>query len=518
MSGLRTPIFIGAGRELRTIMTFLDKIKENFNRYKDRNAFFIGERFFTYGELDKVVRAIGNIIQSHVPGRQNQIGVITGDDLETYASILAIWFTRNIFVPLNPRNPVSRNLEIIKQAEIHTILTSGSYMDHPLKTRDTQIIGTKDPNLKSYLPVPDKGTHKDILYLLFTSGSTGIPKGVPISHENLDSFINAFISYGYKFTPDDRFLQIYDLSFDASFHCYTVPLVTGSCIFTVPQDEIKYLYALKLMKNHELTFVKMPPSTLAYLKPYFKSIRLEKLKYCLFGGEALDWTLVSSWSDCVPNTRIQNVYGPTEATINCLIYDWDKNRQDKQYNGIVSIGRPFGGNKALVADAHHNKIEQGQMGELYVGGSQITPGYWKNPAKNKKSFIEIEYNHKKGRFYRTGDLAIIDQDGDFLFCGRIDEQVQIDGFRVELGEIEHHARKFRKGGNVAVIAVPGKQQTMEIHLFIETISLKKDELKKYLESKLPVYMQPVKIHTIKEFPKSTGGKVNKKELERMLIA
>jgi D-alanine--poly(phosphoribitol) ligase subunit 1 len=499
-------------------MFFLDKIYENFDRFKDRNAFFIGEKFFTYGDLDKVVRVTGNLIQSNIPGRQNPIGVITTDDLETYGSILAIWFTRNIFVPLNPRNPVSRNMEIIKQAGIHVILTSGTTDDHPLKTKDIAIIGTKEQNVKSYLPVSDKGTPEDILYLLFTSGSTGIPKGVPISRENLDSFISAFITYGYEFTPEDRFLQIYDLSFDASVHCYTVPLVTGSCIYTVPQDEIKYLFALKLMKNHELTFVKMPPSTLAYLRPYFKSIWLEKLKYCLFGGEALDWTLVSSWADCVPNAWIQNVYGPTEATINCLIYNWNKSRQDKQYNGIVSIGKPFGSNKALVADAHHNNVEPGRMGELYVAGSQITPGYWKNPGRNKKSFIELEYNHKKERFYRTGDLAIVDPDGDFLFCGRVDEQVQIDGFRVELGEIEHHARKYLKGCNVAAIAVPGKQNTLEIHLFVENMKAKIDELRKYLESKLPEYMQPAKIHAIQEFPKSTGGKVNKKELGRILKA
>lgn len=493
-------------------MSFLDKIHENLVRFKDRNAFFIEERYFTYGELGDAVNKVQNLLQKNVIGRQNTIGIITNNDLEAYASIIAAWFTRNIFVPINPRNPVQRNLEIIKQAGVHTVLTSGETTDHPLKSKGITIIGTKDPNVRSYIPVPDKGTDADIVYLLFTSGSTGKPKGVPINRKNLDSFVNSFISYGYEFSPDDRFLQIYDLSFDASVHCYTVPLVTGSCIYTVPQDEIKYLYALKLMKNHDLTFVKMPPSTLAYLRPYFKSIRLEKLKYSLFGGEALDGKLVNSWSDCIPNARIQNVYGPTEATINCLIYDWDKNRQDKQYNGIVSIGKPFGQNIAFVAGRQHIIVEPGRMGELYVAGSQITPGYWKNPGKNKTAFVELEYNHKKERFYRTGDLAIVDKDGDFLYCGRMDEQVQIDGFRVELGEIEHHAREFLKGNNVAAVAVPGSQQTLEIHLFIENITVKKDELKKHLESRLPAYMQPAKIHTVKEFPKSAGGKINKKEL------
>jgi amino acid adenylation domain-containing protein len=499
-------------------MSFLKHIVENFIRFKDRNAFYIGESFFTYGELERATRSIASIILKNIKGKQNTIGVITYDSLQTYASIFAIWLTRNIFVPLNPRNPAARNVEIIKQAGINSILTSEMVTEISLENDNTKIFSTKKPVKDLLASLPDEGKDDDILYLLFTSGSTGVPKGVPINLKNLGSFVNAFISHGYEFTPEDRFLQIYDLSFDASIHCYTVPLVTGSCIFTVPQDEIKYLFALKLMKNHELTFIKMPPSTLSYLRPYFNNIRLEKLRYCLFGGEALDNNLVSSWSDCVPNASIQNVYGPTEATINCLIYNWDKSRQEKQFNGIVAIGKPFGSNMAMVVDKNHNKAETGEIGELYVAGSQITPGYWNNPVKNRESFIELEVNHKNERFYKTGDLSKVDKDGDFLFCGRIDEQVQIDGFRVELGEIEHHAREFLKISNVAAVAVRGRQQTLEIHLFTENTEAKIDELRRHLESRLPVYMQPVKIHNIKEFPKSSGGKINKKELRRRLGA
>src|SRR4030043_492478 len=437
-------------------MSFLKHIDENFNRFKDRNAFYIGESFFTYAELDRATRSIASIILKNIKGKQNTIGVITYDSLQTYASILAIWLTRNIFVPLNPRNPAARNAEIIKQAGISSILTSEMIPEISLENDNTKIFSTKKPAKDLLASLPDEGKDDDILYILITSCSTGVPKGVPINLKNLGSFVNAFISHGYEFTPEDCFLQIYDLSFDASIHCYTVPLVTGSSIFTVPQDEIKYLFALKLMKNHDLTFIKMPPSTLSYLRPYFNNIRLEKLRYCLFGGEALD--------------------------------------------------------------KNHNKVETGEIGELYVAGFQITPGYWNNPVKNRESFIELEVNHKNERFYKTGDLSIVDKDGDFLFCGRIDEQGQIDGFRVELGEIEHHARESLKISNVAAVAVRGRKQTLEIHLFTENTEVKIDELRRHLESRLPAYMQPVKIHNIKEFPKSSGGKVNKQELRRRLGA
>ncbi len=499
-------------------MPFLDTILKNFDRYSNRNAFCIKEKFYTYGELGLKVWNIISLIKSKSNSRQKTIGIITNDNLETYASILATWFTGNIFVPLNPLNPEARNNDIIRMAGITNIMTSEIFPDFLKKADDIMIFDTKN-TVKNH-SVPEQLTYNnnnnDFLYLLFTSGSTGIPKGVPVSLKNLDSFIHSFISCGYEFIPDDRFLQIYDLSFDGSIPCYVVPLVTGSCIYTVPQDEIKYIYALKLMRDHDLTFVKMPPSTFAYLKPYFDKIRLEKVKYCLLGGEPLDNSLVSDWISCIPNARIYNVYGPTEATIICLIYEWIKDKQDKQYSGVVAIGRPIGENKVLILDQNQKSVAGGQIGELYLAGCQITTGYWKNPEKNKESFFELEYNHKIERFYKTGDLAMVDEDGDHLFCGRIDEQVQIDGFRVEMGEIEKHARDFLKDSNVVAVSFQGTQKTTQIHLFIENARVKMNDLKKYLESKLPVYMLPEKIHNIDIFPKSAGGKINKAELKKLV--
>jgi len=488
----------------------------NFDRYSGRNALCIKERFYTYDDLQKMVWSITKLIKTEIPGRQNTIGVITNDEIETYASILATWFTGNIFVPLNPRNPAARNNEIIKIAGIKCIMTSDTSDIHSWQTFATKILNIK--KLKKYpsSPLIESWNDEDILYLLFTSGSTGVPKGVPISLMNFKTFINSFISYDYEFSPEDRFLQIYDLSFDGSLPCYVVPLITGSCVYTVPQDEIKYLYALKLMRDHDLTFVKMPPSTFAYLRPFFDKIRLEKVKYCLLGGESLDSSLVSDWANCIPNARIHNVYGPTEATIICLIYEWIKDRQDKQYNGVVAIGRPIGENKVIILDQNQKSTGSHRIGELYVAGSQVTAGYWKSPEKNKESFFELEYNNKIERFYKTGDLAMVDKDGDYLFCGRIDEQVQIDGFRVEIGEIEKHARDYLKINNVAAVSFQGTQKTTQIHLFVENEPEKINGLKKYLKLKLPVYMLPEKIHHIKEFPKSSGGKISKAELKKLL--
>ncbi len=497
--------------------SFLDRLLENFEQYPERNAFYIQGVSYSYEELRKKTGSIQALISNDVPPDKRYLAIYTFDDLETYATIFATWFSGRAFVPLNPMNPSSRNENILQQTGITHILHS---MDIPLSAlpegctvtfrRTTGISVKADP---TQVPAnPD-----DDFYVLFTSGSTGEPKGVPISRRNLNSFVSSFISAGYNFTPEDRFLQIYDLSFDASVHCYTVPLTVGGCVYTVPQKEIKYLYAYKLMQEQQLTFVKMPPSTLAYLKPYFSSIRLDSLRYCLLGGEAFPSILAEAWAASVPNARIQNVYGPTEATINCLIYSWSaENSSQKSHGGIVSIGKVFGENIMVVVDRKLKPVQAHRQGELCISGDQITRGYWKDPAKTAEAFFDLDHNGESRRYYRTGDLVYVDDEGDVMYCGRMDNQVQIHGFRVELGEIEKHARDVLSQPNVIAIAAEKEAGTMEICLFTEDRKGHEKEVLEYLRKKLPSYMIPGRIINLDELPKLVSGKIDRRELYKWI--
>jgi amino acid adenylation domain-containing protein len=357
----------------------------------------------------------------------------------------------------------------------------------------------------------------DLLYILFTSGSTGVPKGVMLSRSNFDNFLENFIGIGYEFSEEDKFLQIYDLSFDASLHCYVLPLCFGACVYTVPQDEVKYTYALKLMRLHDISFAKMPPSTIAYLRPFFKEIKLEMLRYSLFGGEPLHVDIAMEWLQCIPNAKMQNVYGPTEATINCTYYDCGPAKVPiKSFNGIVSIGKPFGDSRAIIIDEDGELVPDGSRGELCIRGSQVTAGYYKNQEKTNSAFIY--FNTAKGslRFYRTGDLVMRDQDGDLLYIGRVDNQVQIQGFRVEMGEIESNARKFPNSGQLAAIAIPNDVGNMQVYIIIENFKRPVEEMREFLKDKLPSYMWPAKIISVAEFPKTVGGKIDRKALSEFI--
>lgn len=496
---------------------FLERIFQNLSLDQERKAFFIRETWFSYGELASVVAEIQTRLTELTVG-DNHVGLYLEDDIYTYASILALWMTGKAFVPVNPLFPVARNRKIMEQTEMKLLLHSAE-LPEELLIPGCKTLPTVQEVLPSVnLPVLHSFDRETDAYVLFTSGSTGDPKGVRISFANLNSFIRDFIDYpAYSFTPDDRFLQIYDLSFDASVHCYAVPLSLGASVYTVPPDGIKYLAAYKLMKEQELTFVKMPPSTLSYLRNYFSSIHLPALKYCLLGGEAFPAQLADEFEACVPNALIQNVYGPTEVTINCLIYDWNApGSSRKKHNGIGSLGIGFGSSRVMVAGENNQSAAPGQVGELLVAGEQVSPGYWKNQDLNNEAFLTVVQEGKAYRYYRTGDLVFMDEEGDVLFLGRNDEQVQVRGYRVELGEIESLARDWLGGINVMASGFEQDAGEMKIFLVIESDDTDTLLLREHLSKHLPPYMIPKKIVALKLFPRLVSGKTDRKALIDLL--
>lgn len=503
---------------------FLERIFQNLSFEKERKAFYIRETWYSYGELASVVAGIQDIL-SELEADEGHVGLYLQDDIYTYASILALWMTGLAFVPLTPLFPAARNRKILEQTTPGALLHSTS-LPGELHISGCRILRTDRVSIVSgNAPVLyDFGKEKDA-YVMFTSGSTGEPKGVRISFANLNAFIRDFISYPvYSFSREDRFLQIYDLTFDASIPCYTVALSVGASVYTVAPGGIKYLEAYKLMKEQELTFVKMPPSTLFYLRKHFSGIHLPAVKYCLFGGEAFPAQLADEFEACIPNALIQNVYGPTELTVNCHIYDWNSpGSRRKKHRGIVSIGRAFGTNRMMIeakeqsSRAAEQKGELPVSGELMVTGEQVSPGYWRDSEPDGNSFYLLEKDGSKHRYYRTGDQVGMDEEGDLFFLGRGDEQVQVRGYRVELGEIESLARSWMKGINVMAAALEKQTGEMQIVLLLESEDRDTLPLREYLSDQLPSYMLPEDIITMKHFPRQVSGKTDRKAIIDQLL-
>lgn len=485
---------------------------DSIAKFSDKNAFCIQETFYTYRVFGKYVSKIRTAIVNTKHENKN-VGLVLNDDIETYASIIALWLEGNSYVPLHSEWPLERCMDIAKQVGFDLILDSSEISRYEGNVILTHSIPFVDDNLLYCNNVKEE----NLAYILFTSGSTGKPKGVQLMRKNVGAFMDSFWKTGINIDENDRCLQCFDLTFDVSVQSYLVALTRGACCYTIPYGKIKYIYASQLIEDHKITFGAMAPSMLRYLKPYFDEIDMSSLKCCIFTAEACPLALLNEFYKVAPNTEIYDFYGPTEATIYCTYYKLTRNGDNKTLNGIVSIGKPMANVHAIILDEMGNEATQGEKGELCVAGNQVTCGYLNNPAKNAESFFIKDLNGEKIRFYHTGDLCFEDEDGDIMYSGRLDLQAKIQGFRVEMGEIEYHAREFLGGVNTCCIAYNNSQGLTEIAMFVESPEFDTQQLLEYMKTKMPQYMIPRHIYFEPTFPLNGNGKVDKVVLKNKII-
>ena len=484
-------------------MILWQKYLNSFQINASRTAFCIENRTYTYSDFTALVSGSQQLLIKALKGESGlPIGVVCHDSIETFAAIFAIWFSGCHFVPLHPYHPIAVNNEKIQDAKISIVFSSKTTTEYD--STKAQLITNKGNTSRNPLHIfPEQ----NLAYILFTSGSTRKPKGVPISVQNLHAFINGFLDIYPDLSSDDRFLQTYDLTSDAAFTGYLVPLFLGATVFTISPTAIKYLAIVKQLGEYQITWTQFTPSVMNYLRPYMKSLRFEKLKHSHFGGESLPLNLVKEWSNCVPNAEISNIYGPTETTITCTIYRSTLNQLCLHtHNGQVSIGKPLKEVKILIVDENSKVLPDGQKGELCIGGPQVMEHYLQSDSISHFLIIEDE------RYYRSGDLVFRDKDGFLMFCGRKDEQLKINGYRIEPAEIERAISLATNGLKSRVFGFKKKDGMDTMVAFVEKYERQPDELKETLRSLLSPAFIPEKIIAISQFPLNTNGKIDKSKL------
>ena len=494
-------------------MSFYDCVIEplqlSMTCHGERNAFFIQEQYSTYNELTAAVTRIRKTLHE-VP--EQYIALAAHDNLLTYASILAIWMEGKCYIPLHPLQPKQRCENIICQMGIETIIDS----EDGAQYGNRRVICPQNLPIESEPMKPVTMCADDMpAYILFTSGSTGRPKGVPVTRHNLAAFVESVRRTGFILNENDRCLQMFDLTFDLSVQSFLLPALAGACAYTVSPKKIKYQAVFELLDEQKLTFTMMVPSVIHYLRPYMNELNLPELRLSLFAGEGLPADDLKAWSECATKAEIHNVYGPTENTIYCTDYCYRREGKNKQANGIISIGRVMPGTEAVIVDENLVPLPTGRKGELCLAGEQLTPGYWHDEQKNNTSFFNLDGK----RFYRTGDICDIDLDGDINYYGRTDSQIKIQGFRIELSEIECVARRFFVD-NTAVVAIAMEHPLhgLKIHLVVERTD--DDNLRvalsEHLKQFLPTYMLPAEMNFIPVFPMNTSGKIDKQRISNII--
>jgi amino acid adenylation domain-containing protein len=373
--------------------------------------------------------------------------------------------------------------------------------------------------LASYkmLSLPRSASASDLAYVNYTSGSTGLPKGVMISHSSLQSFLRNMLKT-YQLEAGFRASQTFDLSFDPSVSDIFFTWMAGGSLCIVPQKEM--LVPTDFIIREEITFWNSVPSIANFMikTGNLKPGCFPKLTHSMFCGEQFSVDIAKAWRLAAPNSTIENLYGPTEATIYISRYLYKKNDENQSFkNGIVPIGRPFDGHKVALINDESERITSDKKGEIVFAGPQLAKGYLNDEKKTKQSFVSFDWDIEGRTWYKTGDLGFFNSNNDLECTGRIDNQIKISGRRIEIGEIESALSNFKKTKGAVVVPLRDSKEVVSGCVAFVLTEISQDDtnnIRKESTKFLDSIFFPKKIFFIEDFPRSQSGKIDRKNLEK----
>lgn len=501
------------------------------SNYPNFPALIVKNKSLSYQELNTRTLQVAYYLNQDP---NNQIGIFGSKSLSIYLGVLATLAVGKTYVPLNKKYSPDRNLLILQMAKIKTIVADLTALKELSKTPNLPVsltilcpeitrnnipavllenyrIITKEDFVKELKVLPNIDPDSNA-YLLFTSGSTGIPKGVPISHKSALEYV-LYLIERYKMTYDDSASQVADLTFDPSVHDMFCTWGAGAALYPVPDDQL--FAPANFIKENKLSIWFSVPSIIQFLKRLrlLKEGVFPSLRLSLFSGEALPVSLVRAWQVAAPHSAIENIYGPTE-TQGVSHYRIPDSEEVLNFNGIASIGTIFPSQDFCLID------EEGKLtnktGELCIAGSQLSPGYWENESKTNEQFFK--FPNSKKRWYKTGDI-VENVNGNLLFKGRKDFQIKIRGYRIELEEINHELRKITGNDLACTVAHPVTDGIAEsLYSFVDLNTPKtKEAILRDLREKLADYMIPKDLFFVSKLPLNANGKVDQKRIIRDMI-
>ena len=342
----------------------------------------------------------------------------------------------------------------------------------------------------------------DFAYLVFTSGSTGEPKGVAITHDNALHYVS-YVTKRFGYGPEDRCSQTTELTFDLSVHEVFCALCSGATL--VPFTRTHLMQAGSRVRQAQVSVWVSVPSVAMVMQRLraLKPGAMPSLRVSLFCGEALPVASARAWAAAAPGGLVVNLYGPTEATVAFTEYVFDPQAPETAFrNGLVPIGQPMDGLDVVIDDS----------GELLLGGPQVAHGYWKDAALTAERFVELP-DHA-GRWYRTGDVVERGEDGTLHFLRRADNQLKIHGHRVELGEVDAALRTAV--GHDLVLAVPYPVDDQGVHGLVavleeqpEAMAARPQEILEHCGRILAPYMVPSRVVSVQHLPRNANGKLDR---------
>ncbi len=468
----------------------------------------------TYGELENRSNFLANrLISLGIPAN-GACGLLLERSTDLLVAYLAVFKAGAIGVPIDSGYPPKRIAYVLSNAEVKFVVTHGELDCLIANTASVPIcVDRFDWNrLPADQPCPhSRSTPESLACLMYTSGSTGAPKGVQVVQRGLVNCLS-WLQSEYPVTGGNRVLMKSSIGFDVSIAELFWPLLNGACVVLArPGGHRDPAYLLQAVREHQITHLVLTPSMLKAILEEPDLSPLESLQVVISTGEAISLNLIQTYFEKL-QTPLYNLYGPTEASI------WSSFWKSNADAAFVSIGKPISNTQLYILDAKHEPVPVNVAGEIYIGGDGLAKGYKKLPKQTSESFVESPIPGVAGRLYKTGDRARHRENSEIEYLGRIDQQIQVRGVRIEPGELEALLLEHKGVRSAAVAAQRHGPGDVRIHAWVEPVVGKAvvntKDLRDYLKEHLPNAMLPSVISIVDKMPTTHSGKLDRRSLAK----
>ncbi len=489
-------------------------IEDAVTEAPDAIALICGAQHITYRELSCRSNSLSHYLRKLHVGPGMLVAICMEHSIDEVIALLGVLKTGAAYVPLDPDQPPHRLQKILQDAEPGLVLTQS-----PVAARFPEGGVPRlclDETWSAILDCPSHSarsgcTPNDLAYVIYTSGSTGEPKGVAISHRSLLNYI-WWADRTYVRGENLAFALYSSLAFDLTITSLFTPLIRGNSLYIYPQQMDGFSLGA-VFQDDAVGVVKLTPSHMLLVSAWDKPpVQLRRM---IVGGEAFPRLLADKFrSSFHGDLEIYNEYGPTEATVGCMIYKYDP----ADIRDFVPAGRAAANGKVYILDNFLNPVPETVIGELYIGGDGLAHGYYGKSGLTAEKFIPSPFGEAE-RIYRTGDLARWLPGGTLEYMGRSDEQVKLNGHRVELGEIEAVLRQHPAVREAAaVLRTDTGSRILLAYVALNGEALENhEELRFFVQHRIPAYMMPAKFIELEELPKTRNGKIDRRALSERKV-
>lgn len=546
-----------------TLMRPFEGFDKACRQHGAATALEIGQARWTYGELQAWSLRLAALL-SPMLGRhphEQRVGVLASRSLTAYGGSLAVLASGATLVALNPAYPTERNAAILRGAGIRVLIVGDeglaqldalqARVDAPLAVLAPESIRAPAASVAPALPAspsgaassgahapsgapardarhmsvpgawlpPPRPADDHLAYLVFTSGSTGEPKGVAITHGNLSVYMRNFRALAPTLAQD-RVATTFELSFDVALHDMINAWWSGATLVVMPERAMLVPARFILEQHISVWFSVASFAMIMQKQNHLRPGLFPKLRLSLLCGEALPAASAAAWAAAAPNSELFNVYGPTETTMELAFYRWDRHSSMEQCRrGVVPIGMPFADHAHLLLNDQGQEVHGAGEGELYLQGPQVGPGYWGDETRTAASFHSLPGH--SGRWYKTGDRVERDTLGVYHFVSRVDFMVKVRGNRIELGEVEHALRRASGVDLVAVIPQPAldglSQGLVGFVCSHPAQNADAGRIRDTLKTLLPKAMWPDEVRLLPQLPMNANRKIDRAALAASLV-